>query len=117
MIPVTMLHYGLDLQEAVDFVGAMCSRTVSNFEHDRQLLPSWGPEIDKMVEKYADGLQNWIVGTYPLYFSARLISGLTEGRNAGSLYWSFTTERYFAKKGQEVKGHRYIKLLPKAALN
>lgn len=62
MITVVMNQYGFTLQQAVDFVGFKCKKSIENFEYDRNRLPSWGIEIDRMVEKYVDGLQNWIVG-------------------------------------------------------
>lgn len=78
MIPVTMNQYGFSLQEAVNFVGEMCRLSIERFERDRYLLPSWGPEVDKMVEMYVDGLQNWIVGAY-LSFSFPEFGVLTRG--------------------------------------
>ncbi|KAL0945451.1 hypothetical protein HGRIS_000941 [Hohenbuehelia grisea] len=93
MIPVIMHQSGLDLQQAVDFVGGLCKSSIQRFETDRKNLPSWGKKIDRDVAIYVEGLQNWIVG---------------------SLHWSFDSERYFGKIGQEIKKHRVIKLLPKA---
>ncbi|KAF5359149.1 hypothetical protein D9756_002983 [Leucocoprinus leucothites] len=99
MIPVTMIHYGLNLQEAVNFVGQMCSQAIQNFAHDRKCLEEeaekelgWDKEVIEMVRKYADGLEHWI---------------------SGSLHWSFETERYFGKRGQEVKKNRIVNLSPK----
>ena len=59
-----MHEKGLNLQEAVNFVGELCKKCIERFEHDRQHVPSWGPELDYQVEIYIDGLQNWIVGAY-----------------------------------------------------
>ncbi|KAG8212951.1 isoprenoid synthase domain-containing protein [Butyriboletus roseoflavus] len=87
MIVVLMREQGLDLQGAVDYVGALCKGTVQRFEDNRAILP--------FVAIYVEGLQNWIVG---------------------SLHWSFDSERYFGKEGLEVKQHRIIKLLPKRPL-
>ncbi|EKM77998.1 hypothetical protein AGABI1DRAFT_76352 [Agaricus bisporus var. burnettii JB137-S8] len=95
MITVVMNQYGFTLQQAVDFVGFKCKKSIENFEYDRNRLPSWGIEIDRMVEKYVDGLQNWIVG---------------------SLHWSFDTERYFSKDGHQIKKHRLVKLSPQVPL-
>lgn len=90
MIPILMVHHGHTLQSAVDYVGELCRQTIDNFIADRKRLPSWGPEIDGMVNRYVEGLQDWIVG---------------------SLHWSFVTTRYFGKDGAEIKKHRIIKLL------
>lgn len=91
MIVVVMREQGLNLQEAVDFVGALCKASIDRFEEDRQHVPSWGPETDRDVAIYIEGLQNWIVG---------------------SLHWSFETERYFGKCGACVKEERIVELLP-----
>ncbi|KAG9315373.1 isoprenoid synthase domain-containing protein [Chiua virens] len=96
MIVVLMREQGLDLQGAVDYVGALCKGTVQRFEDNRAMLPSWGEELDKQVAIYVEGLQNWIVG---------------------SLHWSFDSERYFGKQGLQVKQNRVIKLLPKRPLS
>ncbi|KAF5381366.1 hypothetical protein D9615_008302 [Tricholomella constricta] len=92
MIPVVMSEEGLDLQSAVDFVGTMCKQSIDRFVDDRANLPSWGPEIDKDVNTYVNGLADWIVG---------------------SLHWSFESERYFGKTGREVKATHVVNLLPR----
>lgn len=94
MIVVVMMQEGLDLQSAVDFVGQLCKQSIDRFIEDRANLPSWGPEIDRQVDLYVDGLADWIVG---------------------SLHWSFESERYFAKSGLEVKKTRVVDLLPRRA--
>jgi hypothetical protein len=91
MIPVVMNEQGLNLQDAVDFVGQLCKDTIDQFIAEREQLPSWGEEIDRQVDIYVDGLADWIVG---------------------SLHWSFESERYFGKAGREVKRSRVINLLP-----
>ncbi|KAI0833420.1 terpenoid synthase [Trametes gibbosa] len=92
MIAVIMHRQDLGLQQAADAVGVLCKASIDRFEHDRRLIPSWGPEIDRDVATYIQGLQNWIVG---------------------SLHWSFESARYFGKDGASVKKHRLVKLLPK----
>jgi hypothetical protein len=92
MIPVVMHEQGLPLQGAVDFVGDLCKQCIERFEQDKAELPSWGPEIDRDVQIYIRGLEDWMVG---------------------SLHWSFVTTRYFGNKGQEVKDTRVVHLLPK----
>ncbi|TFK73275.1 terpenoid synthase [Pluteus cervinus] len=94
MITVLMKEQGLCLQDAVDLVGRYCKMSIERFEAHRQLLPSWNPDLDRKVAVYIEGLQNWIVG---------------------SLHWSFDTERYFGKRGPEIKQHRTVELLPKGS--
>lgn len=92
MIVVIMRQEGLDLQSAVDFVGDLCEKSINRFIEERANLPSWGPEIDRQVNIYVDGLRDWIVG---------------------SLHWSFDSERYFGKAGREIKRTRTVNLLPR----
>ncbi|CCM03258.1 uncharacterized protein FIBRA_05385 [Fibroporia radiculosa] len=94
MIVVVQEQQGLDLQGAVDFVGDLCKSSIDRFHLLRENLPSWGPEIDREVEIYVDGLADWITG---------------------SLKWSFESERYFGKTGLEVKRTRVVNLLPRRA--
>ena len=56
MIVVMMRQEGLDLQSAVDFVGDLCKQSIDRFTEQRANIPSWGPEIDRQVEKYVTGL-------------------------------------------------------------
>ena len=86
-----MHHRGMTLQEAVDFVGDLCKKSIDRFIEDRARLPSWGPEIDAQVQVYVQGLADWI---------------------AGSLHWSFDSERYFGRKGGQIKKDRIVMLAP-----
>ncbi|KAJ7143181.1 isoprenoid synthase domain-containing protein, partial [Mycena crocata] len=91
MIIILTKYHGHTLQTAIDYVGELCRQTIEAFMRDRETLPSWGPEIDAMVQRYVGGLEAWIVG---------------------SLHWSFMTERYFGKAAADVKQHRFVSLLP-----
>ncbi|KAF7337860.1 Terpene cyclase [Mycena venus] len=91
MITILMKYHGHTLQSAFDYVGELCRLTIDAFQRDRATLPSWGPEIDEKVERYVQGLEAWI---------------------AGSLHWSFQTERYFGKSAADVKKTRFVSLLP-----
>lgn len=86
-----MSQRGLDLQSAVDFVGEMCKGSIDRFKRERDSLPSWGPEIDRQVKMYVQGLADWIVG---------------------SLHWSFESTRYFGTNGRKIKTTRFVELLP-----
>ncbi|KAK1229843.1 Sesquiterpene synthase Agr1 [Marasmius sp. AFHP31] len=92
MVPVVMNQFGHDLQTAMDYVGDLCKQSIDRFLNDRAQLPSWGPEIDRQVDIYADGLADWIVG---------------------ALHWSYESERYFGKTGPEIKKSRVVNLLPR----
>lgn len=68
MIVILMKYHGHSIQSAIDYVGALCSATIDTFCENKKLIPSWGPDIDNMVERYTGGLQDWIVG-YVCHFS------------------------------------------------
>ena len=91
LIVVVMKQFDVDLQTAFDRVGDMCIRGIDTFIAKRQQLRSWGPEIDRLVETYLDGLQDWIIG---------------------NLHWSFESERYFGKTGKDIKRTRILELMP-----
>jgi hypothetical protein len=57
-----MNQKGLDLQSAIDYVGNLCDQTLVRFNEDRKNLPSWGPDVDRQVATYVDGLASWIIG-------------------------------------------------------
>ena len=86
-----MHHHGMALQEAVDFVGDLCKKSIDRFAEDWARIPSWGPEIDAQVKIYVEGLADWIIG---------------------SLHWSFDSERYFGKKGPQIKRSMVVELAP-----
>lgn len=91
MVVVIMNEQGLDLQSAIDLVADMCRQSIDRFVIDSANLPSWGPQVDRDVQTYINGLADWIIG---------------------SLHWSFETERYFGKTGRAVKAAGAVELLP-----
>ena len=91
MIAILMHHHGMSLQEAVDFVGDLCKKSIDRFIEDRARLPSWGREIDEQVHTYVQGLADLIVGV---------------------LHWAFDSERYFGKDGLKIKKDRIVELAP-----
>ncbi|KAG2369007.1 isoprenoid synthase domain-containing protein [Suillus spraguei] len=95
MIVVLMREQSLNLQGAVDYIGRLCKACIQRFEDSRDILPSWGEELDRQVAIYIEGLQNWAVG---------------------SLHWSFDSTRYFGNNGHTIKQDRIIELLPKRLL-
>ena len=56
MITLVMHYQGLGLQDAVDYVGELCRRTINAFAENLDRIPSWGPEIDQDVKIYVIGL-------------------------------------------------------------
>jgi hypothetical protein len=67
MVVVVMHQQNVHLQAAIDFVGDLCMQSIDRFNDIRSHLPSWGPQIDEDVAKYAEGLSNWMMGTLHWY--------------------------------------------------
>ncbi len=77
MIVIMMVHHGMTLQEAVDYVGDRCRETIDAFIECTKHVPKWGGKIGKDVEKYVQGLQDWIVGYVFSGFFSELYSKLS----------------------------------------
>lgn len=65
-------------------------QSIDRFDSERAALISWGPNINRDVVPYVDGLMSWIVG---------------------NTAWSFETERYLEKTGHRVKATRVVDIL------
>lgn len=89
MVVILMELHGMDVQEAVDHVADKCEALVKRFEAKKELVPSFGEDLDPLVAIYIEGLQHWI---------------------AGFLNWCFETERYFGKEAPDVQIHRVVRL-------
>ncbi|TFY62989.1 hypothetical protein EVJ58_g3512 [Rhodofomes roseus] len=92
ILTVLMESEQCGLQTAVDLAGARFKQVMDQFQADKVLLPSWGPEMDAVVAKFVRALETWIIGF---------------------IVWSFETTRYFGGLGEEVKRTRVVKLFPK----
>ncbi|EED81179.1 predicted protein [Postia placenta Mad-698-R] len=87
MIAILINSQGLGMQDAIDYAGDLCKQTMNVFTENKDLFPSCGAAVDADVQVYVQGLQDWIVG---------------------KLHWSFVTERYFEKRGAEIKATRVL---------
>ncbi|KAH9970573.1 terpenoid synthase [Lactifluus volemus] len=92
IITAVMNDKGLDLDGALNWVGEYHGNILSNFQTQHRLLPSWGPDMDPVVDVFVEGLAYWI---------------------RGHDCWSFETERYFGTKGLEIKKTRLATKLPR----
>ncbi|KAK7690888.1 hypothetical protein QCA50_005990 [Cerrena zonata] len=94
LVAAIMYERGVDIQTAINQAGDLCLECVVSFEQCRQALPSWGADVDREVQLYVQGLQDWV---------------------AGSLNWSFdvASMRYFGRNGEEMKKSRVVRLLPR----
>lgn len=91
MVSIVQRTERLSLQDAVDFVGVLCMRSLDRFRALMVEIPTFdhGGQIDHDVAVYAHGLQDWIVG---------------------SLHWGFQTERYFGEHGHIIQKTHIIAL-------
>ena len=87
-----MNEKGVDLDGALKWVGEYHGEVLSRFQALRLMLPSWGPNMDLVVNAYVDRLAHWI---------------------RGHDCWSLESGRYFGSKGPEIKEHRMVGLLPR----
>lgn len=92
IITVVMKQLGLDLQHGFDRVGEMNTAKIERFHVLYRDLPRWLGPVDLDVQKLVDGI-------------AMCVSGV--------LHWGYETQRYFGKRGLEIKAARYLNLLPK----
>lgn len=89
-----MRQFGLGVQAAIDEAGDMCAIKTARFEKLYLDLPRWVGPVDLDVQKLVDGM------------------GLCVG---GVMHWSYESQRYFGKRGLEIKESRTLNLLPKVA--
>ncbi|KAH9053669.1 isoprenoid synthase domain-containing protein [Lactarius vividus] len=66
---------------------------LSRFQAQYRMIPSWGPDLDRIVTAFVERLGHWI---------------------RGHDCWSFESERYFGTKGPEIQKHRVVTLLPRS---
>ena len=92
ILTVLMEAKGFNLQGAADQAGVLFGDLMSRFIAERKKLPSWGPDLDRDVNRYVDAIGHWVVG---------------------NLCWSFETPRYFGPALEDVKRTRIVKLRPR----
>jgi len=89
-----MEERGVGLQEAFDVAGQFFENYVEEFLSYKELLPSWGPEVDEAVYRYVTGLECWV---------------------SGGVEWSLSGPRYFGGSVEEVRNTRRVVLAKQAA--
>ncbi|KAM7203255.1 terpenoid synthase [Rhypophila sp. PSN 637] len=87
MVTIVMAEQNLGPQEAINYIDAWNQGLLEEMLRCRKSLPSWGPEIDRQVQRYAEDLCIWIRGHDD---------------------WSFEGQRYFGTKGAWMQKHREI---------
>lgn len=85
---------GIGLQQAFDVAGRFFQADAEEFLRCKEMLPSWGPEVDEAVSQYVTGLESWV---------------------SGSLEWSFSCSRYFGDSVREVRRTGRVALTERVA--
>jgi len=80
---------GIGLQEAFDVAGQFFESYVKEFVTRKEMLPSWGPEVDEAVSRYVTGLECLV---------------------SGGIEWCFSGPRYFGDSVEEVRRTRGVAL-------
>jgi hypothetical protein len=94
LITVIKEERGVGLQEAFDVAGQFFENYVEELLSCKELLPSWGPEVDEAVSRYVTGLECWV---------------------SGGIEWSLSGPRYFGGAVGEVKRTRRVALTERVA--
>ena len=92
IITCVMNEYHTDVNGAMLWVEDYLLQVADRFHAAMAALPQWEEPLDSQVKAYCDGLGQWV----------RALDD-----------WSFEGERYFGKKGAEIKETRWMLLLPK----
>jgi Delta6-protoilludene synthase len=92
VIKIIMEQYGMDVQEAMDYLGKWHKDLERQWNETWAKIPKFGGPIDKDVAHFLDGVAVWV---------------------RANDTWSFEGERYFGKQGLKVEKTRKINLLPK----
>jgi len=80
------------LQDAFDIAGQFFKNHVEEFVTCKELLPSWGPEVDEAVSRYVTDLECLV---------------------SGGIEWCFSGPRYFGDPAEEVRKTRGVALVGK----
>ncbi|KAF9654287.1 terpenoid synthase [Thelephora ganbajun] len=94
LITVIKEERGVGLQEAFNVAGRFFENCAEEFLVYKELLPSWGPEVDEAVSRYVTGLECWV---------------------RGGIEWSLSGPRYFGDSVEEVRRTRRVVLAERVA--
>jgi len=87
-----MKERNTDVQGAIDWAATIHANMVEKFNKLYLEIPRWGGPLDLDVQMYMNGMAQWV---------------------GANVQWSYESERYFGKRGLEIKSTRTLYLLPK----
>lgn len=91
ILTVLQRSMNTDLQGAADYVEVHFRELAAKFEDAKSRLPSFGEELDAIVDKYIMATECWIIG---------------------NMEWSFDTRRYFGSDGPKIRESLIVELYP-----
>jgi hypothetical protein len=90
-VMLVMREQRISLPEAMNWILEYGQRVVRSFNANVAVLPSWGPDIDKRVALYVQGI-------------AQNIRGVDD--------WTFESHRYFGPRGLDIQKTRIMNPFP-----
>ncbi|KAH7303422.1 isoprenoid synthase domain-containing protein [Stachybotrys elegans] len=92
IVTVLMHKYHLDVQGGIDRAGELSDEKMERFYELYSQVPRYVGPIDLEIQTLVDGM-------------AQCVSGV--------LHWSYESQRYFGKRGLDIKRTRRVRLLPR----
>ncbi|KAF8128997.1 hypothetical protein EV363DRAFT_1169846, partial [Boletus edulis] len=92
IVRIVMNELGTDVNGAILWVQDFHTQLEKKFHAAMAAVPEWDEPLSSQVKEYCDGLGHWVRANDD---------------------WSFESERYFGKRGLEIKEKRWISLMPK----
>ncbi|KAG6895319.1 hypothetical protein C0993_009725, partial [Termitomyces sp. T159_Od127] len=92
IVTAVMHSENLGLNEAMRWIGNYHAKLACNFLNDLRDVPSFGDKFQGGVERYLNGMANWVTA---------------------NKCWHFESHRYFAESGLAIQQSRKVVLLPR----
>ncbi|KAG5719892.1 Pentalenene synthase [Termitomyces sp. T112] len=92
IVTIVMHQEKIGLDEAMKWIDDYYSKLVCKFLNDLNYVPAFGEGFQSELERYLDGLGNWV---------------------RANDCWHFESHRYFAESGVDIQQSRKVVLLPR----
>ncbi|KAL7796671.1 isoprenoid synthase domain-containing protein [Trichoderma ceciliae] len=96
IVTILMSQYNLSVQQAMDMAGDLADKKMDRFYFLYLQVPRYVGPVDLEIQTFVDGMAQCV---------------------GGVLHWSYESQRYFGKRGMEIKRTRQLRLLPKVKTN
>ncbi|KAK7731782.1 hypothetical protein SLS53_008603 [Cytospora paraplurivora] len=95
LITIVMREKALEVQQAINWAAQLHTDMTEKFNRLFLQIPRWGGPLDWEVQTYMNGVAHWV---------------------GANVQWSYESERYFGKRGLEVRESRVLHLSPRKFL-